>query len=96
LTCLVGPNGSGKSTAVKVMAGVLAPGSGAVRIDGRPADEISPVERARRVGYLPQDFVSHWDLTVRDLLALGMRRGLAIGWLPGRAPDLALPPALLA
>lgn len=96
LTCLVGPNGSGKSTAVKVMAGVLPPAAGAVLIDGRPADEISPVERARHIGYLPQDFVSHWDLTVRALLALGMARGSAIGWLPGRVPDLPLPPTVVA
>lgn len=96
LTCLVGPNGSGKSTAVKIMAGVLAADAGAVTIDGRPAEGLAAGDRARRVGYLPQDFTSHWDLTVRALLALGMGRGQAVGWLPGRAPDLAPPPALIA
>ncbi len=95
LTCLVGPNGSGKSTAVKVMAGVLAPDAGRVLIDGRAADQFPPGERARRVGYLPQDFTSHWDLTVRALLALGLGRGMTVGWLPGRTPDLTVPPALI-
>lgn len=95
LTCLVGPNGSGKSTAVKVMAGVLAPDDGTVLIDGRPAADLAPNERARRVGYLPQDFTSHWDLTVRALLALGLGRGASFGWLPGRTPDIAPPPVLV-
>ncbi len=96
LTCLVGPNGSGKSTAVRIMAGVLAADTGTVTIDGRPAGELAAGDRARRVGYLPQDFTSHWDLTVRALLALGMGRGQAVGWLPGRTPDLTPPPALIA
>lgn len=96
LTCLVGPNGSGKSTAVRIMAGVLVADAGTVTIDGRPAGDLAPGDRARRVGYLPQDFTSHWDLTVRALLALGMGRGQAVGWLPGRTPDLAPPPALIA
>ncbi len=96
LTCLVGPNGSGKSTAVRIMAGVLAADAGTVTIDGRPAADFSAADRARRVGYLPQDFTSHWDLTVRALLALGMGRGQEVGWLPGRTPDLVPPAGLIA
>jgi branched-chain amino acid transport system permease protein len=34
---LVGPNGSGKSTALRVAAGVVAPGAGEVTVAGRPA-----------------------------------------------------------
>ena len=36
---IIGPNGSGKSTTLKVIAGILQPTSGAVRVDG----EISPL-----------------------------------------------------
>ena len=80
---LVGPNGSGKSTALKVMAGALRPDAGQVRYFGR--QRVDRQERARLVSYLPQDFRSHWDMTVRDLIALGATRGRPGIWCHGGA-----------
>ena len=45
VSCVVGPNGSGKTTLLRVLAGLLAPSGGRIRVEG-------PGERT--VGYLPQ------------------------------------------
>jgi zinc/manganese transport system ATP-binding protein len=64
---VTGPNGAGKSTLLAVLAGVLAPQSGAVR-------------RApgARVGLVPQGGTvpAHLPVTVRDVVELGRRDGL--------------------
>lgn len=36
---LLGPNGAGKSTTIKIIAGILAHGSGSVSVDGLPLPE---------------------------------------------------------
>ncbi len=52
ITGLVGPNGSGKTTLMNLMAGLLRPSRGAVRVLGMPTDR--PEELFRRVGYATQ------------------------------------------
>lgn len=39
ITALVGPSGAGKSTLIEVLAGLLAPSSGGVELDGRPPEK---------------------------------------------------------
>lgn len=84
VTAILGPNGSGKSTLVRTCAGLLAPDTGNVTLDGVALDRFPPRERARRIGYLPQEATVHWDLRVADLVALGR--------LPHRAPFAGLSP----
>ncbi len=67
---LIGPNGAGKSSLIQVLAGLLKY-KGQVMLDQQPLDQLTPRERARRIGYLPQQQHSAWALRVADIVAMG-------------------------
>ncbi len=52
---LVGPTGGGKTTSASLMARLYDSTEGTVFLDGRDIRSLSPAERARRVGVIPQD-----------------------------------------
>ncbi|MFT4077513.1 MAG: ABC transporter ATP-binding protein [Asticcacaulis sp.] len=51
---IVGRNGSGKSTLAQIMAGILQPASGEVRIGGVPLQTVPAADRHRYLLYVPQ------------------------------------------
>jgi len=73
---LLGINGAGKSTTLRMIAGLLAPDAGDVRING--ADPYAqPALLRREVGYLPEDAPLYAELTVSEYLDFCARlRGL--------------------
>jgi ABC-2 type transport system ATP-binding protein len=67
VTGLLGANGAGKTTAMRILAGVLAPTRGRVTIDGIDASS-SPLRARALVGYLPEDNPLPATQRVVDLL----------------------------
>jgi len=64
---LVGPNGAGKTSTLRMIAGILRPDSGRVRIDG--FDIVEEPHRAKaRLGYIPDRPFVYEKLTGREVL----------------------------
>jgi ABC-type lipoprotein export system ATPase subunit len=76
-TSVVGPSGSGKSTLLHVLAGLLEPSGGSVRLDGEDLTRLPPPERARRrrrdIGVVLQRDNLHPLLDVEGNVALPLR-----------------------
>ncbi|HOX58219.1 MAG TPA: ATP-binding cassette domain-containing protein [Candidatus Paceibacterota bacterium] len=69
ITGLVGPDGAGKTTLIRLMAGLLPPSSGTIRVDG--CDPIRDAGKLRAfIGYMPQKFGLYEDLSVQENLEL--------------------------
>ena len=71
LIALAGPNGSGKSTLLKLLARVLAPSAGEVRLDDKCSTDWPAKEYAKLVGYLPQDPDPAFPMRAIDVVVSG-------------------------
>ncbi|KUL43309.1 ABC transporter ATP-binding protein [Streptomyces violaceusniger] len=71
ITGLVGPNGSGKSTLLRTVYRHLRPAAGRVLLDGADLRELSPARSARHIAALPQERGGDFELTVREVVAMG-------------------------
>src|SRR5262245_53109 len=71
LLVLVGPSGSGKSTVLRLIAGLDAPTSGRVLIDGRDVTAVPPQQRDLAMVF--QSYALYPHKTVRENLAFGLR-----------------------
>jgi len=67
---VVGENGSGKTTLLDVLAGLLAPRSGVLAVDGVVIDESNREAWQSAIAYVPQQ-VALLDATLNENIALG-------------------------
>lgn len=82
---LMGENGAGKSTLMHVLAGILQPDEGEIRIFGEVHRFRSAAEAARAgIGMVHQHFMLVPSLTVLDNLLLGDEQAGLAGWLKRR------------
>lgn len=68
---VLGPNGAGKSTLMKVVAGLHAPDSGTVVVEGATPEEHGRRRMAQLVAYLPQDPIFPEAMTAGEYVLLG-------------------------
>ncbi|MFD1615287.1 ABC transporter ATP-binding protein [Gelatiniphilus marinus] len=77
---LFGPNGSGKSTLMKCMNKILNPQVGYVEVEGKPVEQYSHLDLAKRIAYVPQNEVKVTGIKVFDMILSG--RKPYISWKP--------------
>ena len=68
---IIGPNGSGKSMFLKCIYRVQHPDEGAISFDGRPLDDFSYQESARRLSVVAQHNFYSFDFPVLDVVLMG-------------------------
>ena len=76
LVGIMGANGAGKSTLLKTIAGILPIKSGEIWFDNHKLTTMTAEQKSQQLAYLAQNTEIHWDLSVYDVIALGLQNPL--------------------
>lgn len=94
LVCVLGPNGAGKSTLLRLLAGLAAPSTGEVLLEGVEVSGLRPRERARRLAVVPQALDTVPDIAVEHFVLGGRYSHLGAWRRPGGSDRDAVREAL--
>jgi ABC-type Fe3+/spermidine/putrescine transport system ATPase subunit len=87
IICLLGPSGCGKTTLLRIVAGLEAPDTGSVLLEGRELRDV-PVHR-RGFGFMFQDYALFPHMDVARNVAFGLRmQGAPADQIPGRVSEM--------
>ncbi|MBI5304161.1 MAG: ABC transporter ATP-binding protein [Chloroflexi bacterium] len=92
---IIGHNGAGKSTTLKMIAGLVAPTEGAIRVLGRDIQKES-VAVKRHIGFLPEESPLYENMTAHQYLVFfselyGMPRRATLARIDALLDSLKLP-----
>lgn len=73
IVALLGPNGSGKSTLIRTVCNLMPPKAGRVSVNDLNISDLEPMERAKLIGYVPQNVQHAPFTTVLDTVLVGRR-----------------------
>jgi branched-chain amino acid transport system ATP-binding protein len=81
VVCILGRNGVGKSTIMQSIMGLTVPKSGNISFKGTSIRGKKPFEIAHLgIGYVPEDRIIFPNLTVKENLEMGIKRGNKGQW----------------
>lgn len=69
---IMGANGAGKSTLLKSIAGILPLTSGEIWLGNCKLSDMTAKQKSEWLAYFAQNTQIHWDLSVYDVIALGL------------------------
>ena len=71
---ILGPNGSGKTTMIRCMNGILTPQQGSILLDETDVRDLSRIEIAKNISYVPQNSADNMTSpTVYEIVLMGRR-----------------------
>lgn len=73
---LLGPNGSGKTTLLQVLAGLLTPAAGEIKIENKALAKWSVKMRAQKISFMSFEALAFSRLTIYQIVLLGRFRQL--------------------
>lgn len=68
---IIGPNGSGKTTLIKIIANLLKPTSGTIKLEGKNYNSFSVKDFYKKVSYVPQTISVTYGYSVYEIVMMG-------------------------